>query len=538
MTLPPNATVLIVDDNIPAVEMLARLFTGNGYIVHRAHEGKTAIKVAGETMPDLILLDVMMPGMNGYEVLSILRLNDLTAEIPTIFLTAKDAPADIEQGFVLGAVDYIPKPAEPRELLARAKSKIEAKRLREALNKKNRDLEALLRISTALNTALNVRALLVRINELLIDIAPYKTSVAHYMSEGETYIEYRSNHPDFILSEEDKQTTFNHFFDSLRLNGSPTRSTELWEHAFAIHVEIRQDGDIHGVITVLADEELTNDHALFVDGVVRHAALALKNADLYELKSNYAEQLEKTVQKRSDELLAAQQLLIRSEKLASVGRLASAIAHEINNPLTPVVLNLELMVEDLQENRPINTDEVDVLSTYRSAQRIKRILERVLQFTRNGREDKPSLATVDMNTIVSSIVQLSKHYFQQSRVTINFLPSPALPMSLGNSDQLEQVFLNMMLNARDAMESGGELSISTWADEKYVYVQFQDSGIGIPAEMLERLFEPFASTKGENGSGLGLFVSYEIITNHQGVIDVQSKQGEGTTFTIALPVAK
>jgi signal transduction histidine kinase len=109
---------------------------------------------------------------------------------------------------------------------------------------------------------------------------------------------------------------------------------------------------------------------------------------------------------------------------------------------------------------------------------------------------------------------------------------------MGNADQLEQVFLNMMLNARDAMEQGGVLNIRTWADAQFIYVEFKDNGKGIPPEMLERLFEPFVSTKGENGSGLGLFVSYEIITNHQGKIDVQSAQGEGTTFTIALPVAQ
>ena len=156
---PNNALVLVVDDHFPAADMMKRLFTVHDYRVVCSYSGEDALVQAQRLQPDLILLDVMMPGMNGFEVLKVLREQDATVHIPTILVTAKDTPSDIEYGLNLGADDYLTKPVEPRELLARVRSKIESRRLREALQRRTTDLEALLRVAEELNNTLRVEEL-------------------------------------------------------------------------------------------------------------------------------------------------------------------------------------------------------------------------------------------------------------------------------------------------------------------------------------------------------------------------------------------
>ena len=236
-------------------------------------------------------------------------------------------------------------------------------------------------------------------------------------------------------------------------------------------------------------------------------------------------------------LVSAHELLVRSEKLSSLGRLASAIAHEINNPLTPVVLNLEYMVEDIKNNQPITIDAVDIQVMYHSAERIKRIVERILQFIRKGKENTPTLSPIKVQSIFSTLISLTRHYFQKSNIQVEVQMEDGLPAIYGNSDQLEQVFLNMMLNAQDAMPSGGTLTLAAESHNESIIICIKDTGTGIQPDVLEHLFEPFASTKVENGSGLGLFISHEIIASHNGEIRVSSEVGVGTQFCIHLPTA-
>jgi two-component system, NtrC family, sensor kinase len=240
------------------------------------------------------------------------------------------------------------------------------------------------------------------------------------------------------------------------------------------------------------------------------------------------------VEERTRELRSAQQLLVLSEKLASVGRLAAGIAHEINNPLQPILINMELMVEDIQENHPVSLN--DVQETLNSARRIKRTVERLLQFTRKRDTTTPDMELLHVATVLENVVALSQKFFQQEGITIR----TDLDMEAqihGNRDQLEQVFLNLMLNARAAMQRGGVLTLRSWMEQNRVVVQVSDTGAGIPADILSRIFEPFFTTR-EDGNGLGLFISHEIITNHNGSIDVTSQPGEGTTFIVQLPAAE
>jgi signal transduction histidine kinase/CheY-like chemotaxis protein len=526
-------SILVVDDIVPALEMLSRLLSNNGYNVLKAQNGRDAIAIAKSKLPDLILLDVMMPEMSGHEVMIHLSEDSTTRNIPVIFVTAKDDPSDVESGFKKGAVDYIKKPVEAKELLARTRSKLEAKRLQEIIVNRNRDLEILLQVSNSLNRHMNVSDLLKFISELVLEVTPVDFIYVFYQNTNNSFSELNYKDTELIPNIDGIQKITNFIFNEFQsVDVFPLQnSISGFEHGAVI--AIRNEGQSVGFAIALQNTPIFDTQVRLLEGIVKQLAIALINADLFELRQNYAEELERTVESRTQELIKAQELLIRSEKLASVGRLASAIAHEINNPLTPVVLNLELMVEDMQANRPL--DENDIIAVYHSAQRIKRIVERILQFTRQGKENDLSVFPVDIEQLIKNVTTLSRHYFQQNNMTLTVEIESALPQVMGNSDQLEQVFLNMMINAKDAMDTSGILSVIARSENGNVIISFTDTGKGIPEDMMGKLFEPFTSSKGEKGSGLGLFVSYEIIKNHNGSILVDSVIGKGTVFTIHLP---
>ncbi|XWX05041.1 response regulator [Aggregatilineales bacterium SYSU G02658] len=532
---PQAPRVLIVDDNRSTVEMLYRLFEIHQFTALKAFNGHDALLTAQTEQPDLIILDVMMPQMNGFEVLQALRQDPTTEGIPVIFLTAKDSPADVEHGIQLGADDYIPKPAEGRELIARARSKIEAKRYRDALARKSHDLQQLLDLSIHLNVQVDLPDMIQRALNAVLNLRQTRAAALLYETDAELWYEIACADIDKTQAASAlARSTLEAALRHMKVEQQSTLEVMRISPYIVSGYALLTNAQIHGALFVLSETDSLEELSPLYESAAQQSALALDNARSFQLRQNYAHELEETVNRRTEELKRAQELLIRSEKLASVGRLASAIAHEINNPLMPIVLNLELMVEDLQQGNPIQLTDVDILVTYQHAVRIKRTLERVLQFTRNGREGKAAMHPVFINKLLENLITLSKHFFAQSSVEIQASFDEEAKPIMGNSDQLEQVFLNMMINARDAMPKGGKLFISTRAMPDRVVVSIRDTGVGIPAKFMQRMFEPFASNR-EKGMGLGLFISHEIIMNHQGTINVSSEPNKGTEFVIELP---
>ncbi|MDH7511490.1 MAG: cache domain-containing protein [Clostridiales bacterium] len=241
--------------------------------------------------------------------------------------------------------------------------------------------------------------------------------------------------------------------------------------------------------------------------------------------------LERRVEERTKELREMQDYLIQSEKLASLGKMAAGVAHEINNPLTSILINTHLMLEkldkkeDFYENLSLIAEE-----TSRCTQIVKGLLE-------FARQSPPQKAFTDINSLIERTTQLLENQasFQNIRI-VKDLDRSLPPLKLDRS-KIQQVFWNLMLNACEAMPRGGQLLISDKlsADGKYVEIRFIDNGVGIPKEHLHRLFDPFFTTK-SSGAGLGLAVSYGIIEQHQGKIEVKSEPGQGTVFTLIFPV--
>jgi two-component system NtrC family sensor kinase len=530
--------VLVADDEIQTTVMLTRIFEREGYRVESVHDGNGALDAAQRLLPDLILLDVQMPALNGFEVLRALREIPTTASIPTIIVTAKARqPTDIARGMNLGADDFIQKPFDPGELIARAKSKIRARKLEEALQRRTRELEVLLRVSESLNQHIAVSDLLDLVPYLVLDLLPGSVAAIYHVNDALEIVQYHihSKPDERTLGEIASQDIIKRFLETGNAALWPTINPPFTdEFPAGIAVPLQHGTTLLGMLMLATDDpniRYDHNHLRLFEGIGLQAALALRNAQLYELQANYALHLEEMVEAKTAELQSAQQMLIRAEKLASIGHLAASIAHEINNPLQPIRINLEDMLEDIQHN--IQIDVRAIRSTQESVERIRRIVNQLLEFAGKRSTSEVKLELVDIGKVVDGVVDLNRKFFEKEGMTIT--TDVAGPLLLyGNKDQLEQVFMNLTLNAQAAMKRGGKLQIRVWSENKSIVTQFADDGCGIPPDQLNKIFDPFFSTK-PNGTGLGLFVSYGIIESHHGTIEVESKLNRGTVFTISFP---
>ena len=228
---------------------------------------------------------------------------------------------------------------------------------------------------------------------------------------------------------------------------------------------------------------------------------------------------------------AARQQIGQSEKMASIGRLAAGIAHEINNPLTGVLTHAHMLrkKKDLEEQQK---EDLDVV--IRETSRVRDIVRGLLDFARQSPADMEPL---DVNEVIRQTMMLLHNQKEFKKVVIQEDLSQGVPTVRGDKNQLQQVFLNLALNACESMPEGGTLSVETSAAQGKVSITVSDSGCGINQEDLGKIFDPFYTTKPVGkGTGLGLSVSYGIIEQHGGRIEVESQAGRGTTFTVTLPV--
>ncbi|MDP3025636.1 MAG: ATP-binding protein [candidate division Zixibacteria bacterium] len=251
-----------------------------------------------------------------------------------------------------------------------------------------------------------------------------------------------------------------------------------------------------------------------------------------ELKE-WSKVLEKRVEERTQELKKTQEQLIQSEKLASLGKLAAGIAHEINNPLTGILTYSSLLLKENKDNLQIKEDlEVIVNETTRC----RKIVKGLLEF---ARQTEPSKAPANINKVVEETLSLLETQALFQNIKIEKRLKKGLPDVMMDIDQIKQVFMNIIINAAEAMSQGGTLTIQSDSDpqKRFAEVCFIDTGPGIPEENLSKIFDPFFTTKRSGkGTGLGLSVSYGIIQRHDGFLEVKSQLGKGSTFTVKLPL--
>jgi PAS domain S-box-containing protein len=226
--------------------------------------------------------------------------------------------------------------------------------------------------------------------------------------------------------------------------------------------------------------------------------------------------------------------LQQREKLSSIGLLAAGVAHEVNTPLTGVSSYTQMLLGMLPETDP---KHALLQKVRRQADRASNIVNNLLNFSRTG--SATEFVEVDVHRVLDDTLQLLETQLHRNQIEIERCYDPELPMALGNAGKLQQVFTNLILNARDAIPEGGRITLFTAAtDRETIVIEVADTGIGIAPENVAKIYDPFYTTKGVGrGTGLGLAVSYGIVQEHSGHISVESTPGRGTTFRITLPTA-
>jgi two-component system NtrC family sensor kinase len=297
------------------------------------------------------------------------------------------------------------------------------------------------------------------------------------------------------------------------------------------YIPLSAKGELMGVLCVSSHYpiEFAAGYIEFLTAIGNQIGVAMDNANLYE-----------NVKRAYEDLREAQEQIIQTEKLASLGKLAATIAHEINNPLAVVLTYIRLMIK-LMDRNDFSPERIEDISRYLATMdsetsKCGEVVKNLLAFSR---QSKITMANNSIEDIIDRTLRLIAHDLEIKGIQLNKTIEPDLPQVKCDFKQIQQALLNLVYNASDAMQDGGILTVKANrkdGDERFLDVIVSDIGCGIAEKNKEKIFDPFFTTKEEGkGVGLGLSVVYGIITRHNGIIEVESETGKGSTFKISLP---
>ena len=312
-----------------------------------------------------------------------------------------------------------------------------------------------------------------------------------------------------------------------------------WQAGSEMCVPIRDATKVFGIIDVESSSRnaFTHNDYIALESLAGILATVVTSADQYQRLQEMIYQLRETemeLNARMEAQRLAENRLVQAAKLAAVGEMAAGIAHELNNPLTSVTGFAELVMEDLPQDSPSRPD-LDLV--IREARRARDVVRRLLDF---ARQSESARANASLNKVVEDVVALTHHLIHTNGVELKLDLQEDLPWVSMDENQMKQVLLNFVHNALQAMPTGGEMEIKTATSQKAgregVIVSVSDNGVGIKPEDQTRIFEPFFTTRADRGgTGLGLSVTYGIVSDHGGEIELVSQPGVGSTFTVWLP---
>ena len=313
-----------------------------------------------------------------------------------------------------------------------------------------------------------------------------------------------------------------------------------WEARSELCVAIKDSGQVLGIIDVESREvnAFSHNDLTALEALAGILASVVSSANQYQQLQETVHQLQMTeieLKERMDAQQAAENRLLQAAKLAAVGEMAAGVAHELNNPLTTVTGFSELVYEDLPHDSP---HRKELLMVMQEARRASSVVRRLLDFARQGERIR---ASADLNEVVNDVIALTRHLIQTNNVALILDLDSSLPWVTIDSNQMKQVLLNLIHNGLQAMPNGGEMHVRTFSgfreNRKWLIMSVRDTGIGITPEDQEKIFEPFFTTKsGRGGTGLGLSVTYGIVADHGGVIEVISQSNKGSAFEVWLPL--
>ena len=507
------ARILIVDDERPNRQLLEVMLKPEGFQLLTAASGEEALAIVAREPPDLVLLDIMMPGMDGYQVAGTIKGSPATKSIPIIMVTALDDRDARILGLSAGAEDFLTKPVDRVELCVRVRNLLRLKAYADYYDKYSQMLEAEVgsRMADLVESEARFRQLAETIREVFFLIDPHLTEIL-YVSPAyqdvfgrsckSLYADARSwvepVHPDDrerVLGEMMPRDTLVPFNVEFRVIWSGGSQRVIRARGFPVYNDAREAYRFAGIA-----EDITERRTL--EAQVRQAT-----------------------------------------KMDAIGQLASGVAHDFNNLLTVILGFAELVTADAT----LASQHVrDLGEIVKAAQRATGLTKQLLAFSR---QQVLNTAPLDVNVLITDMTGMLGRLIG-AHIEVALVLAPDLPLVLADRGQLEQVVMNLMVNARDAMPGGGSVTIET-ADVElenssfheetimhgpYVMIAITDTGTGMSKETQQHLFEPFFTTKETGkGTGLGLSTTYGIVKQSKGYIWVYSEVGRGTTFKVYLP---
>jgi two-component system, NtrC family, sensor kinase len=628
--------ILIIDDEESIRNMMRMSLEMDNYEVLTAEDGSTGMDVFKAETPDVVLLDIRMPGMDGLEVLERIKSGQPDTEV--IVITGHGDMSMVVDALRKEASNFIAKPVSDDLLSLSIKQCLEKQTLKRKVKQYTQNLETLVReANLELEMAYKFRENLIEYSPDAIvsirkggEIVIFNSAAERLLGYAKDEVIGKLNIRDiyalgvakevmkFLVSKdfggpgrvEKRELTVRHkdgheipvYLSAAILyeNGKETGSVGIFtdirekkaleeqlhlsglelERAYQFRenlifnspdatVSIRKGGEI--VIFNSAAEKLlgyTKDEVIGKLSIAEIYAPGVAKEVMKHLRSNAyggpgrIEKRELTVLHKdgheipvylsaailyeNDEEAGSvgiftdlrekkelERQLLRSEKLSSLGKLAAGIAHEINQPLTGVLTFASLLLKKYRDDEATRKDLEIVV---RETTRIRGIVQGVLDF---ARETPMHKSTVQIQTVLDRTLDIVERQERFFGLTVEKDYDQSVPHVIVDANLMEQVFMNVLLNAADAMEGSGALKLRTSSSEDWVNVEINDTGRGMPEEIVDRIFDPFFTTKDSTegmGMGLGLAVSYGIVKNHSGEIRVESKEGKGTTFSIRLPV--
>jgi signal transduction histidine kinase len=528
--------ILVVDDDPDMIVLVEEILSLVPCQVLAASDGEEGLARLREELQhgnlvDAVLLDVKLPGSDGFDILQQIKADPRLEQIPILMVTGLREAQDKARGLQMGADDYVTKPFDAQELLARINAVLRIRRTEQMLRRRNQELAALNEINRMVSASLELDQVLV---SALAGLERLVTAdaLAIVLNDEETreWVVRTSHSPEGVwLEGRNLPLAGDAAREALQKGHSVFQTTVedgFWSEALGItpvdllYVPLIIHDEPVGLLAVLGRAgSLNRDYLPLLEHMAAGVSVAVENARLYGELTAFAEELERS-----------QSQLVQAEKMAAVGRLTASIAHEINNPLQAIQTSLHLTVHP-------NLDEAGRRRYLGIAQeemrRLVQIVRRMLDFYRPA---SSMACALDLNRAVQDALAIANKKLQQAHIQVSVRLAPDLPPVWGSANQLSQVFLNIIINALEAMNDGGKLWVGTayHAERDQVVAAFRDSGTGITPEVREHFFEPFHTTK-TNGTGLGLAISYGIVKRHKGTIEVESTPGEGATFIVCLP---
>lgn len=536
MTGEPTANILVVDDDVKTLTAMEALLSGPGRNIVTADSGQEALRHLLRQDFALILLDVRLPVMDGFETAALIRQNERFRCTPIIFLSAIDTlEADVFRGVASGAVDYLFKPVVREVLLAKVSVFVDLFRMNEQLKQQAiRQTEERFRL----------------VVESLQDYAVFTTDPEGRVSSwnlgaerilGWNQQEVMEQRFGGFYTPEDQERRLP--IHALRESVAEGRcEDEGWR--------VRKDGSrfwANMVVTALFDDngKLVGFSAVIRDLTNRKRAeetLQILNAKLKDRVAEQTAELVHTIGQREQ----LQEQLLQSQKMESIGTLAGGIAHDFNNILN-LIAGYAASIERNADNPAKLSESVDVIKDT-----VKRGASLVQQLLSMVRKTDFVFEQVEVNAFLERFEPLLHETFPKT-IAVSLELAARLPPVMADVNQLNQVMLNLCVNSRDAMPTGGKLILATGkvkgaelrrrfqeaVENEYLSIRVTDTGFGMDEATRSRIFEPFFTTKEPGqGTGLGLSVVYGIVRNHAGFVDVASEPGRGATLCVYLPIPK